>query len=311
MQLTQDSEPIGRTVLVTGASGFIGSHLSARLARAGALVHALSRTARADTASERWWQVDLADGRSVGELFEAIRPQLVFHLASRVSGGTELELVEPMLEDNLVSALNVMSAAQRCSSERVVLAGTMLEEAAGGVPISPYAAAKSAAAAYARMFHALYATPVVNLRLHMVYGPGQDSGKLIPHVATSLARGRAAKVSSGRRQVDWIYVDDVVDALVVAGCAPGIEGEAIDIGSGELVTIRALVERLAAIVGGAGAEVEFGGLDDRPLEDPRVADVARSSRLMGWQPRTTLEAGLRETADWYRARVEAGELGPG
>ena len=137
----------------------------------------------------------------------------------------------------------------------------------------------------------------------MVYGPGQRDGtKLVPYVIGSLLRGEGPRLSSGRREVDWVYVDDVVAAFVAAAEAEKAPGSTLDIGSGELVSIRSLVERIVRLVGGEVRPV-FGALPDRPDERPRIADVAPSRETIGWEPSTPLELGLARTVEWFRARV--------
>jgi nucleoside-diphosphate-sugar epimerase len=202
-----------------------------------------------------WWQVDLSQAEAVAGVFRLVKPRIVFHLASHVSGDRRLEAVWPTVRDNLLSTVNLLTAASETGGPRVVLAGSMEEsdlDEANGVPVSPYAAAKTAASTYARMFNGLYGLPVVNLRIFMVYGPGQlDASKLIPYVTTSLLRGEEPRLSSGHREIDWVFVDDVVAALLAAAQAPDAAGQTIDVGSGELITVRALVEHLAGLVGGS------------------------------------------------------------
>jgi nucleoside-diphosphate-sugar epimerase len=100
--------------------------------------------------------------------------------------------------------------------------------------------------------------------------------------------------------VDWIYVDDVAEAFLAAATAPGIEGPSFDIGSGELVNVRDLVERLRRLVGGPGVP-PFGPVADRALERTRIADPTPAWRHLGWRPATTLDDGLARTVDYYRA----------
>jgi nucleoside-diphosphate-sugar epimerase len=162
------------------------------------------------------------------------------------------------------------------------------------------------------MFHALYGLPVVTARIFMVYGPGQrDLGKLVPYTVLALLRGERARFSSGRRPVDWVYVDDVVDGLIALAAAPGIEGERLDLGSGELVTVREVAERLAAIAGpaAAAAGLGFGELADRPFEPSPGAGVERTLELAGWRPAVSLDDGLRRTFEWYREAMREGRLG--
>jgi UDP-glucose 4-epimerase len=299
--------------LVTGASGFIGGRLCQRLLTDGADVHAISRRPQEDEALH-WWQCDLGDADDVERTLGRIRPDVVYHLAGYVSGSREIEAILPSLRDNLVSAVNVLVAATGVGCP-VVLAGSQEEPTAEDpVPASPYAAAKLAVSSFARMLHALHGLRVVNLRIFMVYGPGQhDRTKLVPYVITSLLQAQDPKLSSGTRPVDWIYVDDVVDAFIAASSRDDLAGATLDIGTGELVTIRAIVERIVEAVG-TGVEPDFGALPNRPLEIVRAADVERTRKLLGWQPRTTLADGVRSTVDWYRAELERDERsapGPG
>ena len=295
----------GRRVLITGARGFIGARLCARAVQLGAAVHAVSRhPPDDDSPAVHWEAADLTSEAAARALVRRVQPDVVLHLASEVSGGRAAELVAPMLHANLVAAVNVMLACHEMGC-RVVLAGSMEEPDLGdpaAVPQSPYAAAKWAALAYARMFRALYQLPVVHLRIFMVYGPGQsDLRKLVPYVTTSLLRGEEPELTSGAREVDWVYVDDVVDAFVAAAVAPGAEGASLDIGSGELVSVGTLALRLSRIVGG-DVEPRFGALPARELERVRVADPTRAAAVLEWRPRMSLDDGLARTVAFYRAR---------
>ena len=173
--MTLSSQFLGQKILVTGASGFIGSHLCRRLYRDGTEIHAISRIQHSsDGNGLYWWQVDLAETAAIRELVRTIKPDIVFHLASHNVGARDLDLVMPTFRSNLMSTVNLFTAISEIGCRRVVLAGSMEEPELGdaqAIPGSPYAAAKWASSAYARMFHALYQLPVVILRIFMVYGP--------------------------------------------------------------------------------------------------------------------------------------------
>ncbi len=294
-------------VLVTGASGFLGTELVAALAGGGALVEAVSRRARTSgQARVRWWQADLSRAEEVERLFASAEPEVVFHLASLVSGRRDLELVAPTFEANLMTTVNLLTAATARRCRRVVLAGSMEEPdvAAGEAPGSPYAVAKGAASLYARFFRALYETPVVSARIFMVYGPGQlDRTKVVPYAVLQALAGEPARLTSGARPVDWVYVGDVVEGLIRLAEAPGIEGETFDLGSGELVTVREMVGRIANALGAPAPEL--GALPDRPLEPTRRARVERTTARLGWRPRVSLDEGLHRTIVWYRGDAAA------
>src|SRR6185295_3719395 len=207
-----------RRYLVTGGRGFIGRHLLARLAAQGAEVHATTRSATPPADPHvRWWRVDLADAVATEELVTRLRPDVVVHLAARADGTRRLDAVVPILTDTLLSTVSVLAAAARLPECKVVLAGSV--EDGGHQPDvhSPYAASKAAAATYATLFHGLWQLDVTVLRLAMVYGPDDPNAhRLIPSVVAAFADGRRAAVGSGTRRIDWVYVEDVVDAFLAA-----------------------------------------------------------------------------------------------
>lgn len=294
-------------VLVTGAAGFIGARACRRLLDVGAQVDAVvhQRALPADlTPRLRVHVHDLTDPRAASELVDRTTPDVVLHLASHVAGARGRELVQATFGANLASTVALLDAVTRAGCGRFVQIGSLEEpdedDPADAVPSSPYAAAKWAASAYARMFHSLYGAPVVRARVFMVYGPGQwDLRKLVPYTILALDRGERPRYSSGLRTVDWVYVDDVVEGLLALAGAPGVEGLRVDLGSGRQHTVRDVVERIHRLME-IGEAPCFGARSDRPMEQVRVADVRRSEQVIGWRPATTLDAGLAATIAWYR-----------
>lgn len=294
---------LGRRVLVTGASGFIGSHLCRRLLELGAEVYGVSRTVR-DGAGDgiEWRQADACDAAATLALFRSINPDYAFHLAAHVTGSTAPEQILPTFHANLTGTVNLLAAALETGCVRIVLSGSLSEPEVGQdemFPTSPYAASKWAGTGYARMFHALYGLPVVIARVFMVYGPDQkDCTKLVPYVISSLLQGKSARLSSGLRQIDWVYVEDVVEGYITLALTPGLEGSTVELGSGRLVSIREIAQRLEGILGTAN-KVLLGALPDRPLEPVRVARVTETRERTGWMASTPLDEGLRRTVSWY------------
>lgn len=293
---------LGKKVLVTGASGFIGTHLCRGLADRSAEVHGVSRTHRASTSKIQWWQADLEDISSVRTLIRNIKPDFVYHLASNVTGSRQIDFVLPTLHSNFLSTVNLLTACTEIGGDRIILAGSLEEpeiDRDGIVPSSPYAAAKWASSAYSRMFSELYQTPVVTAKIFMVYGPGQNPRFLIPSTISALIAGESPKLSSGNRPIDWIYISDLISGLISMATAPDIEGKTIDLGTGTLTTIREVVERLVESIN-PQIQPLFGAIPDRPNEQIRVANTADTDRQLGWQPIVSLEEGLKFTCEYQR-----------
>jgi nucleoside-diphosphate-sugar epimerase len=176
------------------------------------------------------------------------------------------------------------------------------------IPCSPYAASKWACGGYARMFHALYSLPVMIARPFMVYGPGQwDLTKLLPYVIVSLLRGETPSVGSGVRELDWVYVDDVVDGLLAVADSTCTDATPIDLGTGQLTSVRTMIELVADAMDWKLA-AQFGGVADRPLERAHAARTEDTRRLIGWEASTSLQTGLLRAIDWYRAQIAVGSL---
>ena len=292
----------GRRVLVTGGRGFLGWHTCVHLRREGADVYATSRSAPPDSPDGvQWLQGDLSDLRTVRQVFESVRPDVVFHFAGHVSAAPDIGAVRTTLDSLVVSAVNVLLIASERGTSRVVLPGSLVEPEPGDndfTPTSPYMVAKWAVSAYGRMFQFLYGTPVVMVRPAYAYGPRQPKGRIIPYVISCLLSGETPKLTNGFFEADWIYVDDVVEGLLAAARAGDVNGKTIDLGTGTTATASDVVQLIIDLMG-KSTDAEFGALPDRPGDRTRAANVEAAKRLIGWSASTSLRDGLQRTIDWF------------
>lgn len=288
----------GANCIVTGGAGFIGSRVCDLLNAAGWVVHSVGRRPAGPASARRHWQLDLTDLNAVQGLIREVRPDYVFHLASHVWGAPDLSHLLPTFHGNLHTTVNLLYSLAGGNCRRFVLAGSLVEpdeKSAHAVPPAPYAASKWAAADYVRMFNTLYGVPGVIARVFMVYGPDQqDPTKLVPYVIDRLARGEAPQITSGRRLIDWVYVDDVAAGMGRMAVAPDVAGQTVDLGSGSLITTADLVLKICDLMKSDIRPV-FGALPDRPLEPTTIARTEETVRLLGWSPQTSLEEGLNRT----------------
>ena len=307
--MTDEMQPdlAGQRILVTGASGFLGSHLCRRLLGLGAVVHGTSRSADArGVGGLEWRQATLHDPSEVRQLLRSVQPDIIVHLAGHVTADPGLSQVLPTFQSLLADTVNLLTAVPESGARRAVLVGSLTDprgDPAAWTPCSPYVAAKWAASAYGRMFHARYDTPVVLARPGMTYGPGQGPTKLIPYVVRSFLAGEPPRLSRGRLLADWIYIDDMVDGLVRTALNPGLEGETLDLGSGTLTSVRDVVRHIMELLDPA-VEPLWGALPDRPDEFVQAANAARTESILRWKARTTLRSGLVQTIDALRQSHE-------
>jgi UDP-glucose 4-epimerase len=303
----------GRRVLITGATGFIGQRLVRRLVEAKARVYA---GVAPDEAPERVAGLPAQVQRLVFDLREAgavqtavvkVVPQTVFHLAAV---GVTAPGVDPSLAlaVNAGGTIHLLKALQGQDVQRVVSAGTCYEygarEAVEGLdPFNAYAASKVAAWAFGRVYWRAHGLPVVTVRPFQVYGPGQPAHTLIPAAIGAALAGEDFPMTPGDQERDFIYVGDVVDGMLVAAETPGVEGHSLDLGIGEVHTVREVVRRIWAMTGAQG-RILARALPYRPGEVMYlVADADRTARLTGWRARMGLDDGLQRTIAWAQSEI--------
>ncbi|HVA06302.1 MAG TPA: NAD-dependent epimerase/dehydratase family protein [Acidimicrobiales bacterium] len=311
----------GKRVLVTGATGFLGSHVVTRLVAEDAEVFGVSSSV-SSVAPERLdgvldhmvlLEANLRDASSLTEVVRVARPELVIHQAAFTHVGKSFTRIDENIQTNIQGTANLLLALDG-KYERFVNIGS--GDVYGDAPVpftedgpvrpaSPYAVSKYAAERFCRMFHVAYGWPIVCLRPFNVYGPQQSPDRIIPELIISALRGRDLKMTEGKQSREFMYVDDVADLFVRALTQPGIDGEVINVSRGEEVTIREVAETVLELMGNP-VRALFGALDYRPTEIWRMfGDNTKARELLDWTPATTLTDGLQRTIAWYRSQQRA------
>jgi nucleoside-diphosphate-sugar epimerase len=290
----------GKRIMVTGASGFVGTNLCDALATLGAEVKgvALDDGCAEPGIGIPLSKVDLSEEPLAKEVVGTLNPDVVFNLAGLVDTRQSPDLVLPTLRHNLIATLNIMTALVGTHCQRVVVITSSETPQTGQGPNSPYAASKTAMSAYCEMYYRLFGVPVVIARPHMVYGPHQPRAKLIPYVIRCCLENVPPLLSSGRRICDPVYVKDVVRALLLMAREDTAVGRTLDVGMGKGRSVSEIVSRILSRMVSRNEPV-YGSVLDRVDEVPQVADRKTTEETLGWKPIWSFDEGLSETIDWY------------
>jgi len=312
-------------VVVTGAAGFIGSHLTERLLALGADITAFVRyNSRNDAGllellGERRRDIRIVSGE-IREL-ETVRKvtkdaDIIFHLAALV--GIPYSYVHPneVIEVNTIGTLNVLTAAKDWGVRKLLVTSTSevygtalsvpINEGHPKQPQSPYAASKIAADAIALSFHHAFDLPVTVVRPFNTFGPRQSDRAIIPTLISQALTKRVLEIGNKTPTRDYTYVSDTVEGFIQLAESDKCLGEEVNLGSGREISIGDLAEKIASL---CGREIEIRQTTERfrPAKSEvqrLLADASKARELVGWTPRVEFDQGLRNTLDWISRNLE-------
>jgi UDP-glucose 4-epimerase len=305
--------------LVTGGAGFIGSHLTARLLAEGAAVRVLDNfstgsPANLDGVRGADLEVIHGDVRDLEAVQRAAAGTVaILHQAAMRS--VPRSVVDPLgaNDENVRGTLHVLEAARRTGVARVVYASSSSvygdgpelpkREDQAPAPLSPYAVSKLAGEHYARVWHQLYGVETVGLRYFNVFGPRQDPASeyaaVIPRFILRALRGETLEIhGDGRQSRDFTYIDNVVEANLLAARAPGVGGEVFNVGCGERLSLLDIVGRLERLL---GRSLQRRHAPRRAADMLHTqADLTKGKRLLGYTPLVGFDEGLERTLEYFR-----------
>lgn len=313
-------------VLITGAGGFIGSHLTERLVSLGAEVRAFVRyNSRNDRGLlevlpreiRDHLDVVMGDLRDPDAVREALKHiEVVFHLGAIIPIPYSYYRPREVVETNVMGTLNVLTAVRHLGTEKVVHTSTSeVYGTARYVPIdedhprqaqSPYAASKIAADKLAESFHRSFDLPVTVLRPFNTYGPRQSARAVIPTIITQGLARDDIQLGAMDPVRDFTYVEDTVEGFLKIAECPEAVGQEINVGSGQGISIRDLADRIVSLIG-RKVRITFDAERVRPEGsevDRLVADFSKATSLTGWAPKVSLDEGLKRTIDWISEALD-------
>lgn len=308
-----------KRVLVTGSSGFIGSHLTERLLQMGAIVGGLSRTygKLAEIGPSDNLNVlacDLTDAEHSESVMGEFRPEIMIHLAAQPDGPEGLQQAHLAIRNNILGTANALEAFRRAGG-RVVVYGDSCKvygnsevpyrEATGLNPGSSYSVSKMTGWSYCRLYHSLYGLAAVAIRPTLIYGPRQPYNLFSFLVDAVLSGREEIPLDGGSQTRDPLYIDDAVEVyLTAARHGDELAGEVLNIGGGHECTVEELARRVVEVMRGRQRIVPVESRA-RPTEIWRsYCDNREALARLGWSPKTPLEQGLRKTVD-YQMRHRA------
>jgi len=309
-----------KRVILTGGSGFVGANLARRLLRDGHELHLLLRPEYAawriaeilDHAAPH--QIDLADHERVANVVNAIRPDWIFHLAAFGAYSTQTD-VRRMVDTNILGTVNLVEACLKAGFEAFVNTGSSSEYGLKDhapsedellEPNSEYAVTKAAATLFCRHRALSRGVQLPTLRLYSVYGPYEEPSRLVPTLITRGLRGEFPPLVDPETARDFVYVDDVVEAYLLAASRPEQEPGAIyNVGTGVQTKLRDAVE-VARRAFDIEAEPVWQSMPARRWDtNVWVADCWKIRDALGWQSRFDFEQGFRATVEWFRENAAA------
>jgi dTDP-glucose 4,6-dehydratase len=315
----------GRKSLVTGAGGFIGSHLCERLVRAGASVKAFVRyNSRNDPGLLRYVhqevrsEIELVAGdlRDVEAVRRAVSgTERVLHLGALIGIPYSYQHPREVVEVNVLGTLNVMQAARETGVERVIHTSTsevygtaQTDRISESHPLcgqSPYSASKIGADKVAESYHLAFSLPVTTVRPFNTYGPRQSARAVIPTIVSQALTGSRIRLGNLAAVRDFTFVTDTVDGMMLVALAEGVEGLSINLGNDAEISVQEVVHLVARML-----SKELQTVEDVQRLRPEHSEVHRLrannelAQRCGWKPRVSLEDGLVEVVDWVRAHPE-------
>jgi nucleoside-diphosphate-sugar epimerase len=303
-------------VLVTGATGFIGSHLVKRLVNENCRVNVISRNEirlknnpiiNGVLDQVKIFHSDLQDHSTLQESVNAIKPEKIFHMGALVVPYMDFETASNCVQTNIQGTLNLLNASKDLNYSSFIHMGSYEVYGHGKIPfseeqhpdpISPYSISKVSSELFCRYAIRNYNSPITLLRLSNVYGPNQNPERLIPYVIKSCLKKKELTLTKGEQTRDFLYIEDAIEGIIRSSVSKKAISETINIASGTEVKIKNVVEKILDITG--NPVIPDFTLENRAYEPERwYCNITKAKKILDWEPIYDLDKGLEKTVRWY------------
>jgi UDP-glucose 4-epimerase len=303
-----------KRVLITGANGFIGVHLCEKLRECGAFVGTLDQT-ESQTHDNNSYIGNITDFEFIKKSCHTFQPNFVIHLAAFKGRTTGLDDFREAIDANLMGTLNlIQSLSDLPSLKKFVAVGTAEEYGLGGfpfrthqreTPISSYSFSKVCMTHLLQTIGRLHQFPAIILRPSIAYGPGQNIDMFLPALIRSLLQDKPFKMTTGSQKRDFVYIEDLIEALILACHCDSNQGEIYNISSSEIITIADVALKIGQKLGREQL-IKIGEFPDRKLDiEDYVLDQGETINELGWSSKTLLDKGLDQTITAFRQTLNS------
>jgi len=307
------------SILITGASGFIGKHFVRKLLKSGFELICFDLAFDIGFVSEfgsqlKMVQGNLSNAKQIEDLIISNRPDYIFHFAGSKSRTNLAEEFHSSFEVNYFGTLNLLKACIGIETiKKITILGTIDEygnavlpfkEKNMELPASAYGLSKLSATKLALIFFQQFNLPVVVFRPSIAYGPAQGEEMFLPALIISLLKHRPFKMTAGCQLRDFIYIDDLTEVLANSMNCDGLNGQVINIAFGKAIKLKEIALQIADIVGNHN-DLKMGGVPYRKSEIMNYSvDISKAKRILHWKPSTSIQEGLGLTINYYREKLK-------
>ena len=304
-------------VLVTGPTGFIGSHLVRRLVNENCKVNVISRNEirlkhhpiiNGVLDKLKIFHSDMQDFSSLKESVTTIEPEIIFHMGALVVPYMDFETAKTCVQTNIQGTLNLLNASKDINYSSFIHMGSYEVYGHGKIPfseeqppepISPYSISKVSSELFCRYVQKVYGSPITLLRLSNVYGPNQNPERLIPYVINGCLKKKELVLTKGDQTRDFLYIEDAIEGIIRSSVCKKATSETINIASGTEVKIKNVVEKILNITG--NPVIPNYTLENRAYEPERwYCNITKAKKILDWEPLYDLDKGLEKTVRWYK-----------